>query len=182
MTQAVSRPQPTEHLTQQQVEQFVTDGFVVVPGLIDPDRAQAGLKVLQDKVGIAPDDPATWPEGKQIQEVNKTAQQGFDRKACISPDIQAVVRELGGSSVTCEGGIMPILRFPEDGPKEFVPGGGHIDGTRQGNGLTVFPTHFRLLVACYITRTVFCALRSRLSLAFLFRHRTYCCAFSWMAL
>jgi len=38
------------------------------------------------------------------------------------------------------------------------------------------------LVACYITRTVFCALRSRLSLAFLFRHCRYCCAFSWMAL
>jgi putative ABC transport system permease protein len=39
-----------------------------------------------------------------------------------------------------------------------------------------------VLVACYITRTVFCALRSHLSLAFLFRHRRYCCAFSWMAL
>ena len=46
-----------------------------------------------------------------------------------------------------------MLRFPQSGPKQFEPGGGHIDGTRQGNGLTVYPTHFLLLVMAYLTDT-----------------------------
>ena len=63
MSQAIVRPQATEHLTQEQMEQFIADGYVVVPGLIDLDRVQAGLQELEDKAGVRPDDPAPWPEG-----------------------------------------------------------------------------------------------------------------------
>ena len=150
MSQAISEPQATEHLTQEQVKQFITDGFVVVPGLIDPERVQTGLKELEDKAGVRPDDPATWPEGKPGWQVND---RGIDRLTCVSSEMESVVRELGGETVTCARGITPMLRFPQDGPKEFEPGGAHIDGTRRGNGLTVFPTHFRLLVMGYLTDT-----------------------------
>ena len=152
MSQSISRPKSTAHLTQEQVEQFVNDGFVVVPGLIDPDRVHAGLKELKDKASIVPDKSTTWPKDKSGMHVG---QEGiaFDRSVCISPQMEAVVQELTGSAVTCERGLGPILRFPQPGSKQFEPGGAHIDGTRQGNGITMYPTHFHLLVMGYLTDT-----------------------------
>ena len=152
MSQSIFEPEGTTHLTQAQVAQFVTDGFVVVPGLVDPDRVGAGLKELKDKTGIVPCDAATWPADKAGMHVG---QEGFafDRSACVSPRLEAVVRELGGAAVTCERGLGPILRFPQAGRKRFEPGGPHIDGTRQGNGLAMYPTHFHLLVMAYLTDT-----------------------------
>ena len=95
MSQSIFEPEGTTHLTQAQVAQFVTDGFVVVPGLVDPDRVGAGLKELKDKTGIVPCDAATWPADKAGMHVG---QEGFafDRSACVSPRMEAVVRELGG--------------------------------------------------------------------------------------
>lgn len=152
MSQAIFEPKGTAHLTQAQVAQFVADGFVVVPGLIDSDRVDAGLKELKDKTGIAPYNAKTWPSDKTGMHVG---QEGiaFDRSVCVSPQMEAVVRELAGAAVTCERGLGPILRFPQPGRKRFEPGGGHIDGTRQGNGLTMYPTHFYLLVMAYLTDT-----------------------------
>ena len=155
MSQAILKPEETKHLTRAQVAQFVENGFVVVPGLIDPDRVNAGLKELKDKTGIVPDDAKTWPADKAGMHVG---QEGiaFDRSACISPRMEAVVRELAGAAVTCERGLGYMLRFPQPGPKQFEPGGAHIDGTRQGNGLTMYPTHFHLLAMAYLTDTEAC--------------------------
>ncbi len=152
MSQSISKPEGTTHLTQAQVAQFVNNGFVIVPNLIDPDRVSAGLKELKHKTGIVPDESKTWPTEKNGMHVT---QEGIavDRTVCISPQLKAVVRELAGPAVTCERGLGPILRFPQPGPKQFEPGGAHIDGTRQGNGLTVYPTHFLLLVMAYLTDT-----------------------------
>ena len=149
---SISRPEGTKHLTQAQVAQFVNDGFVIVPGLVDPDRVRAGLKELKHKTGIVPDESKTWPTDKNGMHVT---QEGIaiDRTMCISPKLKAIVRELAGPAVTNEPGLSPILRFPQPGPKQFEPGGAHIDGTRQGNGLTVYPTHFLLLVMAYLTDT-----------------------------
>ena len=152
MSPSISRPKATAHLTQEQVEQFVNDGLVVVPGLIDPDRVRAGLKELKDQAGVAPNDSKTWPKDKPGLHVG---QEGiaFDRSVCVSAKMEAVVQELAGPAITCERGLGPILRFPQPGPRQFEPGGAHIDGTRQGNGLTVYPTHFHLLVMAYLTDT-----------------------------
>jgi hypothetical protein len=150
MPQSISSPKA--YLTQDQVEQFVTDGFVVVPGLIDPDRVSAGLRDLKEKSGIVPDDSTTWPK----DESGKYVADGgikYDRSLGVSPQLEAVVQELAGSAVTCERGIGPMLRFPQSGSKQFEPGGAHIDGTRQGNGITMYPTHFHLLVMGYLTDT-----------------------------
>ena len=149
---SISTPEGTKHLTQAQVAQFVNDGFVIVPGLVDPDRVRTGLKELKNKTGIVPDESKTWPKDKTGMHVT---QEGIaiDRTVCISPKLKAVVRELAGPAITNEPGLSPMLRFPQPGPKQFEPGGAHIDGTRQGNGLTIYPTHFLLLVMAYLTDT-----------------------------
>lgn len=51
---SISQPEGTKHLTQAQVVQFVNDGFVIVPGLVDPDRVRAGLKELKNKPASCP--------------------------------------------------------------------------------------------------------------------------------
>ena len=120
--------------------------------MMDPDRVRAGLKELKNKTGIVPDESKTWPKDKNGMHVT---QEGIaiDRTLCISPKLKSIVRELAGPAITNEPGLSPILRFPQPGPKQFEPGGAHIDGTRQGNGLTVYPTHFLLLVMAYLTDT-----------------------------
>ncbi|MCE2436385.1 MAG: hypothetical protein J4F29_26240, partial [Candidatus Latescibacteria bacterium] len=119
---SISKPEGTKHLTRAQVAQFVNDGFVIVPGLVDPDRVRAGLKELKNKTGIVPDKSKTWPKDKNGLHVT---QEGIaiDRTVCISPKLKAIVRELAGPAVTNEPGLSPILRFPQPGPKQFEPGG-----------------------------------------------------------
>ena len=111
---SISKPEGTAHLTQAQVAQFVNDGFVIVPGLVDPDRVRAGLKELKNKTGIVPDESKTWPKDKNGMHVT---QEGIaiDRTMCISPKLKAIVRELAGPAVTNEPGLSPILRFPQPG-------------------------------------------------------------------
>ena len=85
MSQSILEPEDTKHLTQAQVAQFVNNGFVVVPGLVDPDRVSAGLKELKNKTSIVPDESKTWPKDKNGMHVT---QEGIaiDRSVCISPN------------------------------------------------------------------------------------------------
>jgi hypothetical protein len=49
-------------LTDDQVEQFLTDGYVVIRGCFTREAASAYTKSLWTRLGYAPDDPATWFE------------------------------------------------------------------------------------------------------------------------
>ncbi|GAB4453766.1 MAG: hypothetical protein OHK0029_07190 [Armatimonadaceae bacterium] len=52
------------HLTEEQVESFLTRGFVHVQGAIAPSLVQEWTAQAFTRLGYAPDDPATWVESR----------------------------------------------------------------------------------------------------------------------
>lgn len=154
-------PTATRHLSKEQVTRFVGAGYVVLPGLLSRNRIQAGLDELKRSTGVVPDDPDTWPEGSPASDMGMGQDGGvFARSVCVTPELSAIVRELADASVACTG-MGPILRFPVKRLKACEPDTVHIDGTRQGKGITLFPTHLQLVVMAYLTD----ADASRLALA-----------------
>lgn len=154
----------TPVLSEAEREQFVRDGFVVVRGLIPEDLARRTREALLEALRIAPGDPATW-EGKNVtadlaaialtescrtEGVEAVAEQlagpGFLRGLAFSPFLDA--RGIRPATIR---GYIPVLRFPEPGPREFVqPRGFHIDGM---HATTLWPDRHFLVVFAYLTET-----------------------------
>ena len=49
-------------LSSEQVQQFVSDGFIRLNGAFPRDLAVEGCRILWRDTGCDPDDPATWKE------------------------------------------------------------------------------------------------------------------------
>jgi hypothetical protein len=151
------------HLTNAQKDQFIRDGFVRVPGLIPDDIVASARQGILAALGIDADDPATWagkaavlfdPSVRALTEpcrndaVEAVAEElvgpGFVRGRAFSPYIEA--RAAGDPLVR---GYIPVLNFPEPGPKVFVrPAHYHIDGMHR---TTLWPDKHFLVVFAYLS-------------------------------
>jgi hypothetical protein len=131
-------------LTGAQIEAFVRDGYLAVPGLIPPEIVEESRAKMWDALGISPDDPSTWPESSIIvpHEVNPMM------APCRTPAVEAAAEQLAGPNFLRGGGFSPVLNFPRPGPPEFEPLGFHIDGIDES---TLWPEKRYLVMLAYLT-------------------------------
>lgn len=157
-----SPPQPL--LSAEQKQQFIQDGYIVMPGLLAAELASTTREKLLAALEIVPEDATTW-DGKAVPSdlgiVALTA-------PCRTAEIEVVARQLVGPDfipglsyspyleskglrAMLKNGFIPVLNFPVPGPREFVPPDGyHIDGMHL---TTTWPGKFSLVIFAYLSDT-----------------------------
>lgn len=153
------------HLSTQQVDQFVRDGYTVARGLLPPSLVTTTRERLVPAMGVDPADPLTWP-GRNLStdaavlaitaacrtaEVEAIAAQlvgpHFQRGLCHSPYL-----EQKGITPALIPGYIPVLSFPQSGPPRFQPPTNyHIDGMHL---TTLWPDKHFLIIFAYLTDVV----------------------------
>lgn len=114
------------------LDQFITRGFCRVPGAFTAAQARAACDVvwrrMEEKRGIRPDAPDTWPHSYDIEEhLRDPAVLG-----CFTDRMAAAVEELVGAGRWCgdrRWGFWPVNFYFGSGDPEPRPAWGwHIDG------------------------------------------------------
>src|SRR5262245_50593857 len=116
-------------LTDDDVERFVTDGFVHVPGAFPSAVAAECREILWRETGLDPGDPATWT--KPVVRLGGYGSAPFRRAANTEALHSAFDRLVGaGRWVPRDGlGTFPI-RFPH--PDDPGDAGWHMDAGEDG--------------------------------------------------
>ncbi len=152
-------------LSAEQREQFIRDGYLRVSGLIPSGVVQTTYAGLLERMGVRPDDPATWAGKSMSTDLDAIAL----TESCRTSGIEAVASELVGPdfipgvtyspfldsrgvSPAVLRGFIPVLSFPQPGPLVFEPPttGYHIDGM---HAVTLWPGKFFLVVFAYLSDT-----------------------------
>ncbi|MBL1077371.1 phytanoyl-CoA dioxygenase [Nocardia sp. 2] len=113
-------------LTDSQIADFITGGFVKLENAFPADMAAAGLEILWKATGCDPDDPATWTQ--PVHRFPDFAMPPFVR-AANTPVLRAAFDQLVGKGRwfprNSLGGF--VIRFPSDA----APGddGWHVDAS-----------------------------------------------------
>ncbi len=148
-------------LTEDEKEQFIRDGYVVVKGLLSPEIVAETKDRLCASLGINPNDSTTWvckPSFPADLEVIATT------NAARNADFEDVAEQLVGKETLkgvcfsaflewnglkpeCEGYI-PVITYPTPGEKRLEPSGDHIDG---GKYVTTYPKRYVLAAMAYLT-------------------------------
>lgn len=150
----------SSRLSDAQREQFIRDGYVIVPGLLPEEAVTSTRGQLLSATGMRQEDPATW---------NRQATVLFDlcplTTECWTDELLDVSTELAGPHIyrgqlfspyrESQGldpytvGYVPVLNYPTPGPEEFEePDGYHLDGMHR---TTLFPNLLYLVVFAYLT-------------------------------
>lgn len=127
-------------LTAEQVERFVSDGFVRLPGAFPRELAAECRAFLWRETGADPDDPATW-----TQPVVRLAGYGHEpfRRAARTDRLHGAFDQLVGVGrwLPRKGlGSFPI-RFPH--PDDPGDAGWHLDGSYTPEGETGYWVNLR---------------------------------------
>ncbi len=152
----------TPDLKEDQIQQFVQDGYLVARNLLHSDIVATTRDELLKALSIDPSDPETW-KGKGIsadpsilaltvkcrtEEVETIAEQlvgpHFIPNLCHSPYLESQ-----GVSPAIMPGYIPVINFPSPGPMEFQkPASYHIDGMHLA---TLWPGKHYLIIFAYLT-------------------------------
>lgn len=153
----------TAYLNETQREEFIRDGFTVVRGLLPQQVVDDTREHLLAAMGIDPSNPETWTASRTISKDHAVIS---ITDACRTEAVDDVARELAGPDFLprmCHSpyleaakvvppqiqGYIPIIRFPQEGPREFVrPGGYHIDG---GHLTTLWPDKHYVVLLAYLS-------------------------------
>lgn len=153
-------------LSQEQKDQFVRDGYVVVRGLIPDDIVRETRDNLMNDLGVVIDDPTTW-KSKQETAAWMWGAGRFTHKV-RSAAVEEVVEDLVGPRFlkklsfhygketqgldACEEGFIPVLTYPTpnaNGHRGFVePQGWHLDGMY---GTSLLPGVLMMVAFVYLT-------------------------------
>lgn len=117
---------PDSLLTAEQIERFVADGFVLVPGAFSRTVADAARAILWEVTGADPVDSSTWT--RPVVRVDGRADEPF-RAAASSPRLHSAFDQLVGPGRWLPRlglGTFPI-RFPH--PEDPGDAGWHLDGS-----------------------------------------------------
>src|SRR5439155_15118317 len=82
---------PYQHLTGEQVEHFLTYGYIVLPGCVSPATAREWADRAFTRLGYKADDPSTWKQSRIIM----TGQQQVEVKE-FAPKAWAATCDLVG--------------------------------------------------------------------------------------
>jgi hypothetical protein len=134
-------------LTEEQVQSYQDDGFLLVSGLIPPSIAASAEATMWRVLGVSPDDPGTWaslPRGHH----------SFDSPellACYTPEYLAAAARLAGEEAS---GFRPprsayaINIFPTDEAWQWPRP--HIDHAIKEHDHKVFPRAFRIAAMTFL--------------------------------
>lgn len=117
-------PNPLNALTQAQIEQFISAGFVRLDNAFPQTLADAGRAILWADTGCNPDDPSTWT--RPVVRLNMYGQPPF-REAANTPALHRAFDQLVGQGRWRPS--MALGTFPVRFPSSDDPGdaGWHID-------------------------------------------------------
>ena len=119
-----------ESLTQDEIQQFVEDGFVKLEHCFSGDLAEAGRRILWKDTGCDPNDPTTWIH--PVIRLADYSQEPF-RLAANAPLLHAAADQLVGKGRWVPRGSLGT--FPIRFPSERDPGdaGWHTDASFYGS-------------------------------------------------
>ena len=153
---------PAPILSEQQKEQFIRDGYVVVRGLLPPDLVERTREDILAALEMDLTDSSTW--NREIEAAWTVSHLTND---CRSAAVEQVAEELVGPDFLrgisyhygkriadlepYEEGFIPVLTYPTPGaPGEIVAKGFHLDGIQ---GTYLWPNLLSLVVFAYLTDT-----------------------------
>jgi Phytanoyl-CoA dioxygenase (PhyH) len=142
-------PGVTATLSEDQIEEFVADGFVRVPEAFPPALAGECREILWRETGLDPDDPATWTA--PVVRLGGYASAPF-RDAATTPRLHSAFDQLAGAGrwVPRGGlGTFPI-RFPH--PDDPGDAGWHMDAgwAEDGRGRVSLRSRGRALLMLFL--------------------------------
>jgi len=119
-----------ESLTQDEIQQFIEDGFVKLENCFSDKLAEAGLSILWKDTGCDPNDPTTWTH--PVIRLGDYPQEPF-RLAANAPLLHAAADQLVGKGRWAPRGSLGT--FPIRFPSERDPGdaGWHADASFYGS-------------------------------------------------
>jgi hypothetical protein len=131
-------------LTIEQLRSFADDGFLVVPGLVDPDRVQAANAVIDDLIAA---DTASGVHSNGRSHWNQTAPALV--RPFLDPPVWTVAKQLTGAELgPYVSGVHDVQVAVTPPPYPHRPGAGHLDGFKAGEER---PRSFTLLVGVILS-------------------------------
>ena len=133
-------------LSDEQVEAYERDGYVLVTGLITDEVAAAAADAVWAGMEAKPDDPGSWPE-RYAENHDQDAV-----VACYTQDFLQAAAQLSGDPVdTIRGpkGATAITIFPSEG--DWTPPSPHIDHAIKEHGHKTFPRPFRVATMTFLS-------------------------------
>lgn len=126
-------------LTPLEIEQFITDGFVKLPGAFSRDTAAECREILWHDLGLLPDRPDEWKE--PVLRLGMYRQAPF-RQALGSPRLHGALDQLVGAGrwIAPDGLGAMVVRFPVGQPWDD---GWHLDGSFPPPGDPTSHDYFR---------------------------------------
>jgi len=134
-------------LSQNQLDAYDRDGYILVSGLIPDDITKAAAQMLWDCMEADSEDPETWPDRKDTQS-HKLA----ELVACYTQDFLCAASQLSGDpleTINTPRGALAINIFPTtDAWQEPRP---HIDHAIKDHGHKTFPRPFRVATMTFLS-------------------------------
>lgn len=135
-------------LTVEHLRSFAENGFLVVPGLVDPDRVRAANVAIDDLIATEPA-PGIHTGGRSYW--NQTAPSLV--RPILDPPVWTVAEQLAGAELgPYVSGVHDVQVAVTPPPYSHRPGAGHLDGfnhLREGDGQR--PSSFTLLVGVILS-------------------------------
>jgi hypothetical protein len=140
-------------LTPQQVQQYRTDGFVKLPGVVPAEVWKAARRAINAGLGASGIDPEKLPTYRSQTYLPELQNTDAIRDLYNATPITSIMESLvGAGKVAPVGGGQIALRFPSAGG-EVRPPGAHIDGMYSpNNGVPKGTIHnFTALVGVFLS-------------------------------
>lgn len=128
-------------LTQEQIYQYLRDGYVHVSGLVPDEVAERAEAAMWRTLGLNPNEPETWKDFKP----GHANYDDPDLCAVYTPQVISAAAQLGGgdpSSYRTPNRVLALNIFPQEG--EWQPHGPHIDHSIKEHGHKTFPLPIRV--------------------------------------
>lgn len=110
-------------MTQDQVDSFKANGFLVLPGFVPDDVLAQWREQFWGHLGCTIDEPDKWPDEYPAKV------EGFKPDPMFGdmPDLQAIAEQVGGGHFK-GGGCGVAVRWPQTDADWTMPDSGHLDG------------------------------------------------------
>jgi len=120
----------TKPLSQQQIETFKTEGYLVVPGIIGTEYIDHWQQAIWQEIGGSVDDVASW-QGKTTEPRAQFEPESW--RLHNHPTVEAIVEQLGGGGFVC-GHDSCVTTWPLVDATWQKSARGHLDGYNDSIG------------------------------------------------
>lgn len=134
-------------LTQNQLDAYARNGYILVSGLIPDDISIAAAETIWDGMQARPDNPETWPDNGYVQRHEEA-----EIVACYTDAYLHAASQLCGESlelIKTPRGATAINIFPS--PEAWQPPHPHIDHAIKEHGHKTFPRPFNIATMTFLS-------------------------------